>query len=235
MVVVAVASLRGSPGATSLALDLARLAGSTSLLIEADPDGGCLAARLGLAARPGVTELAGAARTGIDPADLARFAQTSLHGVTVIVSHPAAEQVQAALRAAGAHVAAALRAVDGAVVVDVGRLRPGSPSLVLAEMAHAAVIVSPNSVDAIAAVVHRREILSRLPDVHLVLDSATPYRPSEIAANIGWPVWGVIPQARDRRSARRRHRALFTLADAIGVAHAAQSPRPLLSMTRAEP
>ena len=57
MTVIAVGSVHGSPGATTLALDLARLCarspGREVLLIEADPDGGCLAARLDLAVKPG--------------------------------------------------------------------------------------------------------------------------------------------------------------------------------------
>ena len=62
---MAVGSISGSPGATSLAIDLARTcAGATpALLVEVDPDGGRLAARLDLPLRPGLTELAGAARS----------------------------------------------------------------------------------------------------------------------------------------------------------------------------
>jgi len=38
--VIAVGSVHGSPGATTLALDLARTLDGEVLLIEADPDGG---------------------------------------------------------------------------------------------------------------------------------------------------------------------------------------------------
>src|SRR4051794_21329178 len=162
MTVIAIGSVHGSPGVTSLAIDLARVAaareGSRSVLVEADPDGGRLAARLDLAVRPGLTELAGAARVGIAADDLWRFAQG--HGdVAVVVAHPAAEQVQAALRAAATHIGAALQRLGATVIVDVGRLRPGSPSLGLAGIADHLIVVSDNDVEAIVSLTHRAKLL----------------------------------------------------------------------------
>ena len=215
MGVIAVGSLHGSPGATTLALDLARANGPDTLLIEADPDGGCLAARLELAVRPGLTELAGAARTGIATDDLWRFAQLASGGVAVIVAHPAAEQVQAALRAAVHHVAAALQNVDGNVLIDLGRVRPGSPALGFAALADTTIIVAANSVDSVVTIHHRRQLLAGVGDVRLVLDDESPYSAAEIERTTGSAVWGVVPRSHGRRSATRRHRRVAQLLAAL--------------------
>lgn len=211
MAVVAVGSLHGSPGTTLLALDFARFCDGEALLIEADPDGGCLAARLDLALKPGLTELAGAARGGIAADDLWRFAQLTDHCVAVVVAHPAAEQVQAALRAAVNHVGSSLAALERHVVIDVGRLRPGSPALGFAALADHLLIASENSAEAVVSLTHRAQLLHGLADSTVVLSAAKPYSADEVAATSGQRVWGVLPLARGRRSIRRRSSALRSL------------------------
>ena len=203
MTIIAVGSIHGGPGATTLAVDLARLCGAETLLIEADPDGGCLAARLDLAVKPGITELAGAARVSITSDDLWSYAQPTAFGVAVIVAHPAAEQVQAALRAAVNHVGSALGSLVGDVIVDVGRFRPGSPALGLAALADRTVIVSANSVEAVVALHHRAHLLRGLSDPLVVLADSKPYTAADVARSTGQLVWGVV--GRDtRRSGRWR-------------------------------
>ena len=57
----------GSPGATTLALGLGSVwerPGRSAVVVEADPDGGVVAARLGLGHHPCLTELAVRARSG---------------------------------------------------------------------------------------------------------------------------------------------------------------------------
>jgi MinD-like ATPase involved in chromosome partitioning or flagellar assembly len=215
MTLIAVGSVHGSPGTTTLALDLARTGARSAarnvLLIEADPDGGCLAARLDLAVKPGLTELAGAARVAIAADDLWTYAQASSMDIAVIVAHPAAEQVQAALRAAGNQVSAALRTADGLVVVDVGRLRPGSPALALAAAADRTVIVSANSVEAVVSLHHRASVLRNVGDPLVVLTTTNPYSPEDVAAACGQRVWGVVGPDTRRAGRRRRARELHRL------------------------
>jgi hypothetical protein len=222
MPIIAVGSVHGSPGASALALDLARVYGGDALLIEADPDGGCLAARLDLAVRPGITDLAGAARVGISVDDLWKFAQPTSFGVAVIVAHPAAEQVQAALRAAVNHVGAAIRDSSGIVIVDVGRLRPGSPALEFAALAQTTLIVSANSAEAVVSLHHRAHLLRSVADPQIVLTSAKPYPADEVAETVGHPVWGVVPSDSDRCGRRRRTRQLHRLAALLASSNVAQ-------------
>jgi hypothetical protein len=222
MTVFAVGAVHGSPGATTLAYDLARVCGPDALLIEADPDGGCLAARLDLSVRPGLTELAGAARVGIAADDLWRFAQPTSSGVAVVVAHPAAEQVHAALRAAVHHVGSALASLGVHVVIDVGRLRPGSPALGFAAVADRTVVVAENSVESVVTINHRAQLLGGVGGPVVALTAAKPYSTADVAASCGQPVWGVVPRSGRRRAGARRFAALEQLVTEPAVAGDAQ-------------
>ena len=127
MALLALASNRGSPGCTTTALALAAawpLARGAPLLVEADPDGGVLAARCGLGIKPGLIELCGRARVALTDDDVWSFAQELPCGVPVLVGHPAAEPCHAALRSAGAQLADYLAAMpERDAIVDVGRLQ----------------------------------------------------------------------------------------------------------------
>lgn len=204
MTTVALGSVGGSAGATALALALAQAWGGPCVLVEADPDGGRLAARLELAARPGVADLAAAARRGGRPEPaLWRFAQRDRSGVAVLPCHPAAEQVCALLRAAAEPLAAWCTAcVDHDVVVDVGRWRPGSPSLPLARAADRRLAVVRGEPEDIVALVHRAELLQALGGVDVVVMAGT-YGRREVAQVVPWPVAAEVPARATRRAARR--------------------------------
>lgn len=206
MTVVAVGSVHGSPGATRLALDLASVDPDTTLLLEADPDGGWLAARLDLAVRPGLVELAGSARAGTTADDLWRFAQGGVGEVPIVVAHPAAEQVGSALRAAGEHIARALREISASprhVVIDVGRLRPGSPALVLLGAADHVVVVADNSAEHAVALTHRAQLLRNICTPLVVLTRNRPHTPDAIEAASTLRVWGCVPSTSATGSRRR--------------------------------
>ncbi len=219
MTLIVVGTVNGSSGATTLAYDLAARAGNGTLLIEADPDGGCLAARLDVALQPGLMELAGAARTGIDADDVWRFAQTTRDGVAVVVAHPSAEQTNAALRAALGHVLSAVVSVDTIVVVDIGRIRPGSASLAAAASADHTIVVSSNSVEAIVALAHRSQLLTACASPVVVLNNAQPYGVAEVADAVQQRVWGVISAARTQRQQRSREAALDALLRELCASH----------------
>lgn len=229
MPVIAVGSVSGSPGATTLALDIARRCGENSLLIELDPDGGSLAARLDLAIRPGLTELAGAARMGIEVDDVWRYAQPTTFGVAVVVAHPAAEQTTAALRAAARHICTAIARLGETVtvVLDVGRLRPGSPALGAASAAGHTLVVADNSVEAAVSLTHRGQLLSACPTPLVVLNQPRPYSMVDIAAASGQQVWGVVPHARTRREQRQRDVALDELVSLVVLTEAGNPAQQL--------
>jgi hypothetical protein len=167
--------------------------GRQALLVEADPDGGVLAARYGLGAHPNLTELAGRTRSGLRPTDAWDHAQVLPGGLGVVVAHPSADQTHAALRTGAARIGDHLSRVDGTdVLVDAGRLSPSSPALDLLPWAALIVVVLRPRLDEISAIAQRFPALQELGEVGVVLVGKRPYGPSEVAANLGAEVLGVL-------------------------------------------
>jgi MinD-like ATPase involved in chromosome partitioning or flagellar assembly len=193
MSVVAFTSPHGSPGTTALLVAVAHhwaaVTSRTPLVVEADPDGGVLAARHQLAFAPGLTELAGAARLGIDPSDIIVRAQRFSSGVAVVPAHPSAEQTQAALRAAAGHLARAFAELpDHDVLLDIGRIRPGCAALPLLDTADRIVVVVRPDAEGVVALLHRAEVLQRHSSVQLVAVGRRPYSPDELRRSTGLDV-----------------------------------------------
>lgn len=194
MSLVLLGSAKASPGVTTatVLLAAARDAGERPLLVEADPDGGVLAARYGLAPEPGLVSAVAAARRGIEPEEIGGHAQEIPGGVPVLVGPAAAEQAQAALAAAG-HLVRALRDLEAPVLVDGGRLRAGSPALGLAGVAELVVLVARPHLDEVHPLLH---LVQGLRDecraIELLLVGQRPYPPAEVAAAVGVPLLGVL-------------------------------------------
>jgi MinD-like ATPase involved in chromosome partitioning or flagellar assembly len=96
---VALSSVKASPGVTTTSLALAALwPAARRLVIEADPSGGDLGAWLGLAPAPGLASLAAAIRHDRSPGAAWRHAQALPGGGVSVVAAPAgAEQATACL------------------------------------------------------------------------------------------------------------------------------------------
>lgn len=226
MTIIAVGSVSGAPGATTLVMALARQVRGRVLVVEADPDGGCLAAREDLAVRPGLADLAAACRVGLDdPEQLWHYAQLAAGGVPVVVAHPGADAVTAALRASASPLTSALSRLEGTVVVvDVGRYRPGSPALSLAAAADQRVVVVRPTLDALASLTHRRSLLDGVGEHTVVCVGHRPYGPREVEWVVGRPVVA-LPYETGRWSARRYHDAVARLsAELFSPTDRAESP-----------
>lgn len=197
MSIVVVGSLRGSPGATTLVVALSAVwarAGRAPLVVEADPDGGVLAARLGLGLHPSLTDLAVRARGGVRPDEVWESTQTLPGGGPVVVAHPSPEQCQATLRNGSDRLAELLASVPGHdVLVDAGRLRPGSPALPLVEAASLVLVVVRPRLEDLATAAQRLGGLNHLGNVGLVLVGDAPYSASDVAAALGVKVLAVLP------------------------------------------
>jgi hypothetical protein len=214
MTVVALASVKASPGVTTSLLALAATWPDQRplLLVDADPDGGSLAARTGLPTEPGLTSLAAAARRTLRAGELDRHTQPLPGGgVPALVGPADAEHAGRALQLVGAALATELhRDLDRDVLVDCGRLRAGSPAVPLAAAADVLVVVARPRLDELQ---HLRPALPRLvaagarPALLLVGDG--PYPPGEVAAALDVPVLEVFPHdpaAADQLSGQRRRR-----------------------------
>ncbi len=198
MAVVVFTSVHGAPGVTSLAVAVAHhwaaVTGRDAILVEADVDGGVIAARHQLALVPGLTELAGTARLGIDADDILGRAQRFASGVAVIPAHPSSDRTQAALRAAADHLARAFAVLPAHdVLVDAGRVRPGSPVLALLEVASRIVLVVRPDAEGLVAAMNRIEFLRLIAPVDVVVVGTKPYGAGEIAAALDVTHVSVVP------------------------------------------
>ena len=186
-------AVRSSPGVTTTALAVASCI-ENSIVIEADPDGGILAARYGLGRDPNLASLAASARSGLTQDVLSEHTQLLPGGTRVIVGLPSADRAVTLWRSAGQRIASALAsAEDASIVVDAGRLTPTSPLAPLLEAAPLTVIVARPIPEDLHPLAHRLETLrSQTRELALVLVGDKPYGPGEVAERLGLDVLGVV-------------------------------------------
>ncbi|MFG1952480.1 hypothetical protein [Micromonospora sp. NPDC048830] len=196
---VVVASVSGAAGVSTAALGLAALwPGRPGLLVEADPCGGVVAARFGLAQEPGLAALAAAARHGEPPGGAAPFVQLLPLGLHALVGPGAAETAAGAVSV----LAAQPEAVAGlapAVVVDAGRLYPNSPAHGLLRRADALLLVTSGTTEYIDHLDTRLAALrATVPSgsVGVAVAGKCSYQPQEISGRLGVPVWAHLPTDR---------------------------------------
>ena len=194
---VALISVKGSPGASTLALGIAaRWPQPGAVLVEADPAGGDLATRFGLFHKPGLSTMALSTRIGPGQPQPRQWLQRLPCGVPAVLAAPG--PTAASLATLGEHGPAALRllaAQHPALLLDAGRWQPGSPVDAMLAVTDAALIVLrpvPEEIrQAEARIKPLRELAS---DLRLVLvgDRGTwPAR--EIGDALGVPVAEVVP------------------------------------------
>ena len=154
-----VAGGKHSPGTTTLAHTIATIA-SAGMLVEADPSGGDLAVRTGLAVDPGLASLTVAGRTGLDHHHLADHVQTLPSGVEVLVSPVAVRHATSTIATIAGPLAAQLHATDRQLtVVDVGRVDTADivgPFLTVADLV---LFVTGSGADDIASARSRVDML----------------------------------------------------------------------------
>ncbi|RDI25411.1 MinD-like ATPase involved in chromosome partitioning or flagellar assembly [Lentzea flaviverrucosa] len=177
---VAVCSLKASPGATTLAVALgARWPGpEVPIVVEADPGGGDLLTRFRLSPEPTLVGLAASTRTrgNVDPDQLVQHAQFLPGGLRVVPGPVGAEQARAALSLLATGPSSPLRRTgdrpDTVVIADCGRVDPASPSLSIIR-----------SADAMLLVVRPRE--EELARVALKLQAAQQWSPRPCLVLVG--------------------------------------------------
>ncbi len=162
MTLIALASIKGSPGVTTAATALAASwpAGRQVLLVEADPFGGDLAPRYGANPTGGLASLFAAARRALNPEDVWDHVDHLPGGLPVLFGLTGMHQATANEKAWPV-IATALGDIDADVVVDVGRLLPNLGGGVRDVMAHtdALVVLCESRLEAI---VHLQEALPGL-------------------------------------------------------------------------
>jgi hypothetical protein len=206
---IALASVKASPGVTTTALALAALwPAPRRLVIEADPSGGDLGAWLGLAPAPGLATLAAAIRHDASPGAAWRHAQAAGGGgVSTVVAPAGAEQAAACLatlaapRTGTAWLDPGDQEQEAVVIADCGRLDPRSPAFAVAARAALTLLLVRPRVSELAHLAERlpgllraglRPALLLAPAGEGGIGEAC-YPPGEIAATLGVPVEGSLP------------------------------------------
>jgi Mrp family chromosome partitioning ATPase len=201
---IALASVKASPGVTTTALALAAAWKSAGrrLLVEADPSGGDLGPWLGLPADAGLAGLAAAARHGHDEGAAWRHARELAGGTHLITGPAGAGQAAACVTAlAGTSLPQELAGGPEPVLADCGRLDPGSPAIPLAAAAAVTLLVVRPRVSELAHLEPRIRGLEqaglRLALVLVPGGRRQPPEPEypagEIAAALGVPVQASLP------------------------------------------
>lgn len=159
MTFIVVGSVKASPGVTTLALALSltwpRRDTDGVRLVEADPDGGTLAARLGLRAEPNLASLAVAGRRGLDEGTLHDHEQDLADGVSLVAAPASGDQVLASIGSVGPGLARLLTDSAADAVVDAGRVSVRSPLFELARVAPLTLLVATPRRDEVEAVAAR--------------------------------------------------------------------------------
>lgn len=168
-----------------------------ALVVEADPCGGDLAARLERAAS-GLETLAPAARHSIDDETILGHSQFLRDGLALLAAPLSAAEADAALRAVARRLADHLADSGLRAVVDCGRLTPTSPSLALAQTSDVLLWVTRSTLEDAAHLLDRlRALRDVAPDVvrrsRLLMVAEGPYSIDEFAGRVGLAVVGTLP------------------------------------------
>ncbi len=190
---VAVTSVK-SGGATTFAAALTAVwPEESALLIEADPAGGDLGGWHGLPDSPGLASLANACRSG--HIDLTEHTTRLPFGVNTVLAAAGRPQASAAIGLL-ADTEPARWAKERPVVLDLGRLEPGSPAVPLLELADAVLVVAGG--DALSLL---RLSLAEIPSdrARLVTIGPLGYSFEDLANTVRVPLIAQMPW--DRHSA----------------------------------
>ena len=153
--ILAVGSVRGAPGVTSWTMLLAAAwprddRRGQRVVLEADPDGGVLAARYGVGVDPGAVSFASAIRRGVDQVlPVGEHIRVVDERMVLMPGPESADSAASVWRDAAATTAAAIasNAAPFDWFVDCGRLRPDSPSLAFAREAQLVVLIVGSSTE----------------------------------------------------------------------------------------
>lgn len=235
MSIIAVGSAKASPGVTSLSVGLGQswepTTGRQAVLVEADGDGGTLAARFGLASTPSLVELSGTARHELTINRLQASCQPLAGHLPALVAPGCGETTTRVLSHLAKRLADGLGHLDEIdAVVDVGRVRLDSPAAELIKGCDLLLLVVQPRFEQLVPLVHQaRRVLSLEIPTALVCVGDRPYPPTEMAKASQLNLLGVM--AHEPRvtqalvggfPATQRHRRLLlwrTLAELVHRIH----------------
>jgi hypothetical protein len=211
---VAVCSLKGSPGVTTFSVALAARwpAQDRCVLVECDPSGGDVATRFALAASPGLVSLAAAARRSSDPGLLWKHTQALPGDLPVVTAPPGADHTSAALVAlasesrGGADILRlAANETDVVVIADCGRVDTTSVVLPIVHSADMMLLLSRAHADDLAHLAARLTAVSRWSPRPALLLVGEGYSTAEVSGELGVPVFSRVPEDGQGAAVLRGH------------------------------
>ena len=198
MSVIAVGSVKASPGVTSLSVGLGlsweSTTGRRAILVEADGDGGVLAARFGLDSTPSLIELSRLTRHGLTLDALQDSCQLLVGQLPALIAPGCGEAATLVLAPLARRLVDGLGRFDDIdTVVDVGRVRPHSPAVELIKHCDLLVLVAQPQFDQLVPLVHQaRSVIDRDIPTALVCVGDRPYPPAEMAKASKLDLLGVM-------------------------------------------
>lgn len=201
---IAIGSLKASPGVSTAALALAAMwpGGQRVLLVEADPSGGVLCPRFSLTPERDLVSLSAEARSRHDVQVLFDHATELPGGLRVITAPRGAEQATSALDLLVGDGAPLWRAVAAdpslVVIVDCGRLDPGSPAHRLLAAADVALVCARpvlEEADVLAERLNAFLARSQASDTELglVLIGSGAFKTEQVETAMAMRVWAHLP------------------------------------------
>lgn len=204
MALVVTSTTGGLMDLATVSLHIASMWPRPITVVEADPDGGRLAARHDWDVRPGLVDLATAVRSRSDSSPrLAPLLRRHSDDVSVIVAPPAVEPIMASLPVLAQHRDRLDEIVGTDVMVVVGRVRPDSPANELARAADLRLLVTRTDLEDVVALVHRSDHLRAIGSWQ-VLTAGGRYDATEVARTVEWPVVADLLPDNPKASARLR-------------------------------
>lgn len=216
MPIVALTSLHGSPGVTTLALALTAAMTREShaaFFVEADPAGGTVAARFDRPLLPNLTALAGTARHGLAIEQVDEHVQHLMDNVRGVVAHPCPLQSSSALRVGAEVLAHVLATAPTTAVVDLGRWQPEHPGAPLAIAAQTVVVLVRPVLEHVVLAINAAGSIANRDRMRLVTVGRRVYSDRQITDGSGLPVIGHLPEP-----------TIDLLADPVGPLRRRKSP-----------
>ena len=202
MTVVAFAGVKHSPGVTTLAVAVASSHAGSALVVEADPAGGDIAARTGLALDPGLASLAAAARNEMTADLLSHHVQRLSSGVDLLAGPASPLQASTALRAIAEPLAELFaRLAHDLILIDLGRI--DDPTLVLPLLGatdRVVLLLRGTAEDVVAARSRLDDLHRHASSVSIAVVGSGPFPSGEVATALGANALITLPW--DPRAAR---------------------------------
>lgn len=195
---IAVASLAGAPGVSTLIAAMATASRWPLLVIECPPDGGVFSVRWGWQRQPGLVEAAVDDATSLD---LWQRAQPWAGASRLLAGDPSA----VTMRRAGTtrFLADRIGDLDRPTVIDLGRLQPDDATVELLRKVDRVWLLLEGTAEQATAATTWRPLLERACAVEVVLAPGRRgdghYDRGEVSKALGWPV--IAEVVHDRRAA----------------------------------